>query len=298
MNYQEILQKYISDCASNLLETGKILNYLKTQGIRESYLFDSFRIGYSSGDLGALVSGNKELEAKLEHLGLMQKGKETLANHIIIPIMDSQKEIVNIVGYNPHPRRVKRITALNQKGLFNKGYLNNCETMIITDNPLHSLLLIQSGYNHSTFLYYNDKDIVEHFKNHKTREALFAFSEAKELFYQLTTQGYAVKRLEIDFDRLKKGPAKAYLEKIFEENTSDDYCEDKVKKIENGFLFHLTNLSYRVIGNFSEFTLHMRANIKAFTEKDVFVDMVDLYKNRDRNNFIFNLMDKFEIRDQ
>ncbi|MBN2738750.1 MAG: hypothetical protein JXR70_17340 [Spirochaetales bacterium] len=40
MNYQQILQKYVSDGAANLLETGKILNFLKTIGIRESYLYN------------------------------------------------------------------------------------------------------------------------------------------------------------------------------------------------------------------------------------------------------------------
>ena len=30
----------------------------------------------------------------------------------------------------------------------------------------------------------------------------------------------------------------------------------------------------------------------------MFVDSVDLYKNRERQNLIFNIMDKFAIRDQ
>ena len=44
--------------------------------------------------------------------------------------------------------------------------------------------------------------------------------------------------------------------------------------------------------------MNMKANIKAFTDQEAFVDLIDLYKNRDRQNYIFNLMDRFNIRDQ
>jgi hypothetical protein len=53
-----------------------------------------------------------------------------------------------------------------------------------------------------------------------------------------------------------------------------------------------------VIGNFSDYGLSMKVNIKAFTNQEVFVDSIDLYKNRDRQNLIYNLMDRFGIRDQ
>jgi len=42
----------------------------------------------------------------------------------------------------------------------------------------------------------------------------------------------------------------------------------------------------------------MKSYIKAYTDNEVLVDYVDLYKNRDRQNFIYNLMDKFSLRDQ
>ena len=42
----------------------------------------------------------------------------------------------------------------------------------------------------------------------------------------------------------------------------------------------------------------MKANIKVVSKDDAFVDSIDLYKNRDRQNFIYNIMDKFNIRDQ
>ncbi|MHA1410042.1 MAG: hypothetical protein ACTSQY_07025, partial [Candidatus Odinarchaeia archaeon] len=71
-----------------------------------------------------------------------------------------------------------------------------------------------------------------------------------------------------------------------------------IQEIENGFLFQFPHLNYRIIGNFSEYTMNMKANIKVYNQNDVFLDSIDLYKNRDRQNFIYNIMDKFSIRDQ
>ena len=57
-------------------------------------------------------------------------------------------------------------------------------------------------------------------------------------------------------------------------------------------------MNYRVIGNFSEYSMNMKTNIKVYNQNDVFVDSIDLYKNRERLNFIYNIMDKFNIRDK
>ncbi|HEC61182.1 MAG TPA: hypothetical protein ENI27_02885, partial [bacterium] len=63
-------------------------------------------------------------------------------------------------------------------------------------------------------------------------------------------------------------------------------------------MFQFPHLNYRVIGNFSEYTINLKANIKVYNQNEVFVDSIDLYKNRDRQNFIYNIMDKFNIKDQ
>ena len=44
--------------------------------------------------------------------------------------------------------------------------------------------------------------------------------------------------------------------------------------------------------------MNLKSKIKVYKQNEVFVDTIDLYKNRDRLNFIYNIMDKFNIRDQ
>lgn len=53
-----------------------------------------------------------------------------------------------------------------------------------------------------------------------------------------------------------------------------------------------------MIGNFTQDPISLKANIKAFNNEDIFINSIDLNKNRDCQKFVFNLMDKFMIRDQ
>jgi hypothetical protein len=68
---------------------------------------------------------------------------------------------------------------------------------------------------------------------------------------------------------LRNGQAKEYLENVFAKagNENNTISSDKITEIENGFLFKFSHLSYRIIGNFSEYTMNMKANIKVFTDK-------------------------------
>ena len=130
------------------------------------------------------------------------------------------------------------------------------------------------------------------------------FFEGKtSLYYDLSKNGISTKRLPLDFSKVLNGKEKQYLEQILsasEDNANGDDAgiNDTIRKIENGFQFRFPHLSYRVIGNFSEHTLNMKANIKAFTSEEVFVDSIDLYKNRECQNFIYSIMERFNLRDQ
>ena len=136
-------------------------------------------------------------------------------------------------------------------------------------------------------------------KVNNIRKAIFTFDGKERLYFELTKKGVSTRRINIDFDILKKPKANSYLESIFKKNeTENSLSKDMMQIIENGFLFQFPHLTYRVVGNFNENSLKLKANIKAFNKTEVFMGSIELYKNRDRDNFIFNIMDKFNFRDQ
>ena len=127
---------------------------------------------------------------------------------------------------------------------------------------------------------------------------VFAFEGRARLFHELAVGGVSVRRIALEREKLSGNGAKAYLEGLLAGQEAEGPGSDAIQEIEGGFLFRFPQLSYRVIGNFSDYELSMKANLKAFTDQEVFVDSIDLYKNRDRQNLIYNLMDRFGIRDQ
>ncbi len=299
MTKQNYLAKYIENCNSNIRENKRILSLIKNLGVYENYIFDNFNIGYSAGNLLEIIGSNSELLECFAELGIIKNNKEEFVNNITIPIYDEAKVIVNIVFFNPHPQSKTKLQYLNDEGIFNSSFLKNNSEVILTLSPIEALLLIQANYPNVSFLTGEDFKYVDFFKTNNIRKAVFTFDGKERLFFELTKNGVSTKRINIDFDQLKTPEASSYLENIFKKSeTENSISTDMIQEIENGFLFQLPHLSYRVIGNFTENAIRLKANIKAFTKTEVFMDSVELYKNRDRQNFIFNLMDKFNIRDQ
>jgi hypothetical protein len=299
MTQAEILQRYVELCHTALLEDVRILDLLQKAGIQDSFLLESFSVGYADGRILEPVGENEEIVQKLVAAGILASdGKEVLRNRLIIPILDENKAIVNLVAYNLNPKTKCNLRWLHPGGLFNAPFLRNRKELIVTEDPLLCLLLIQQDVSNTTFLFGDDQKYVHFCQEHGIRKVFFSFEGKARLFYEFSQAGISTHRVSMDFERLISGKARDYLEDLFSASSENMDSSDKIIEIENGLLFQFPHLSYRVIGNFAEASLSLRANIKAFTDQEVFVDSIDLFKNRDRQNFIFNLMDRFSLRDQ
>jgi len=300
MHNQAIFERYITLCQNNLLKNSQILSSLKRYGIYENYIFENFRIGYSNGMMLNLMQAHDELKKRAAEIGFLKNGKELFKSCITIPIYDENKAVINIIGYPIYANSKKRIISINDSGIFNQSFLKNVKKTIFTENPLEALFLIQNDYPNTTFFHGDDSKYMRFINEHRIKKAIFSFDGKMRLFYELSKNGVSAKRVVIDFQKAKKSGSKEYLNKILSGKDSKgvENTADIIQEIENGFLFQFPHLNYRIIGNFSEYTMNMKANIKVYNQNDVFVDSIDMYKNRDRQNFIYNIMDKFSIRDQ
>jgi len=298
MKASEVLERYVQLSVQGLEQTPRVQGILRNQGLRESFLYKSFRIGYAGGTLSDLACGNEALGKLCEETGLLHHGKERLAHHLIIPIVDSEKEVVNLVGYSLYSKAKNKLLSLNSTGVFNQAFLAGAKEVILTESPLEALLLIQNDVPNTTFAFGEDAKYVHFFQEHGIRKVVFTFEGRARLFHELAVSGVSIRRVALDVEKLSGNSAKAYLERLLAGQRMETLGSDAIQEIEGGFLFRFPLLSYRVIGNFSDYGLSMKANLKAFTDQEVFVDSIDLYKNRDRQNLIYNLMDRFGIRDQ
>jgi len=298
MNKQEILDRYIEFYKTSLHQNQRALSLVKKEGVYERFIFDNFLLAYSDGSIIDLMSENEELTKQGEKIGLVKNNKDVFVNYLLIPVLDTNKNIINIAGFNLYHQSKNKLTFLNNEGIFNEVFLRNQKEIIFTQNPIQALNLIQNDYHNTTFMIPGDNKYLKFIIDNNIRKAVFTFEGNSRLFYELTKNGISTKRILIDFEKLRNGSGKEYIEELFSKESSEEFSLDTVKEIEHGFLFQLPHLSYRVIGNFSDNSMNLKVNIKAFTQDEVFVDYIDLYKNSSRQSFIYNVMERFNIRDQ
>jgi hypothetical protein len=299
VNTAAVFEQYIDRCHEQLMENENALRFLARAGITERFVLESLRIGFADGGMVEQIEGNTELHARCESLGLASRSGETLRNRIVIPIVDEERAPIGLVGVALSARAKERIIAIGEPAVFNAPFLRNTDTVVVADDPLRALLLVQTGIDSATFALDNDAALAAFIQRNDIRKATFTFDGKERLFYELSAAGIACRRTVVDFDSFIANPDKAALcGSISGEDVAESEGSDTIQKIENGFVFRFPLLHYRVIGSFHEQATSMKVNIKAFTSERVFVDSVDLYKHRDRERFVYNLLDRFDVRDQ
>ena len=302
MTHHELLEFYLQHCRKTLEGHARALRFLEQKGIREGFVADTFHLGFADGSVGELCRENEALQDELEGVGLFKNGKERFKGCLVIPILDENTEPVNIVGYSTHAQKKEPMIWLQPDGVFNSPFLGNCSDVMFTDNPLAALMLIAADVPNTTFLFGDEKKYSRFCLEHGIRNVVFTYDGSARLFHELTTSGVSARRTLIDFACIvadKKTPSE--IKELLEESANEndrELTEDAVQEIEHGFLFRLPLLTYRVIGSFADFTMSLKVNIKATRDESVYVDTIDLYRSRDRQNFIYSLVDQFDIRDQ
>jgi hypothetical protein len=300
MNRSEILERYIEICREKLVTHQRALRCLEQAGVTKPFVFESYRIGFSDGTVTDFANENQELAEALERAGIIENGRDRLRNCIIIPILDETKTPVNLVGYSIYPQRKPRMISLNDEGVFNGPYLRHVNDILLTQEPLHALALIEREIPNTTFVFGDEGKFEHALRTNATKRVTFLFDGYARLYQRITSAGISARRLVVPVEKIieEKLGKEAILERIEQSASGNESGEDAISEIENGFLFRLPLVTYRVIGSFTDATMSMKANIKATRDEDIFVDSIDLYKHRDRQRFLYNLMDRLNIRDQ
>ena len=119
MTQHELLKFYLQHCRTTLAGHGKAQQFLKRMGVREGSVDDGFAPGFADGSIGEICRENEKLRSELERVGLLKNGNEPFKGCLVIPILDENKEPVNIVGYGINAQRKKPMMWLRPDGLFN-----------------------------------------------------------------------------------------------------------------------------------------------------------------------------------
>jgi DNA primase catalytic core len=151
-SHSKLLEHVVSFYHRSFLDDPRGAAYLCEQRcIRNSTLFEAFRLGLATGKLRQTLPAEGELLDGLHALGVLtERNTELLHGCIVFPLHDAHGEIVSLYGrrilegetrhlYLPGPRR----------GLFNRHAAKTAKELILVEGILDALALIDCGYTNT-----------------------------------------------------------------------------------------------------------------------------------------------------
>jgi len=300
----KLLERVMQFYQKTFKEDKRGLNYLKSRGITNLSIFESFRIGFCNGTLFKAIPEQGEIIDNLKEIGILQdNNRESFENCVVFPLLNESGTIVSLYGrkiINTHNVDHLYLTG-SRHGLFNGIALKSYPEIILTESIIDSLSLIQAGikntvpcYGTNGFTEYhleqlkrnNTKHVTIIFDNDKSgekgsitlKEQLkdFIFScEIKQLPKEKDINNFLVKHGETELQKQfedKKNKLKAPLNSLTTKNKNElflKFCDRKyiIKGIESS-------------------TSRLRANIKAQNCTRFHIDTFDLYSAKARKSFI------------
>jgi len=208
---QTILNQVINYYHETLKTSPDALAYLKSRGLDNSELIDTFKLGYANRTLGLRIPAKNRIEGKkmrsqLQEIGIYRKsGHEHFNGSIVVPIMDNSdgKNIVEVYArkirddlrkgtpkhlYLPGPHC----------GVFNSKALQSSDEVILCESLIDALTFWNYGFRNVTTSYGTSgftSELLEAFKQNNIKRVLIAYDRdeagnkaAKELSDKLNKE--------------------------------------------------------------------------------------------------------------
>ena len=161
MNTRELFRRYVELCMKSFEKNNRVKSMLVNMGLSDSEILEGFSIGYADGSIAELIDNQTDLQEHFARVGILSGANETLRCRVVIPIFDVAGGMVNLVGYSPWPNAKQRISFLNPEGIFNAPRLQHEKSIVLTDDPIHALVLIRHGVANTTFVFGDDAKYVK-----------------------------------------------------------------------------------------------------------------------------------------
>ena len=207
-----ILERLAEIYHKNLLETPEALEYLNKRGIGTPEIINTFKPGYSKGNIPETLSKTGEELEILEALGIIgrlrnKSGKESVfelfKNCVIFPIMDGENRVVEIYGrsINEEAKIKHRYLKGKHEGVFNSKAFKVYEEIIITESVIDALSFVRLGFQNVTASFGIQGFTENHLKlmeENNTRKIIIAYDNdsagkfaSKKLSERIKKKGFS-----------------------------------------------------------------------------------------------------------
>lgn len=186
---QKLLNQVIDYYHSVLKTSPEALEYLKSRGIHNTELIETFRLGYSNRTLGLrLPEKNRKagaaIRGRLEKLGIYREsGHEHLSGSLVVPVLDERGNVLGAYGRKILDN-LRKGTPLHlylpgpHRGIWNAQALAACEEIILCEALIDAMTFWCAGYRNVTASYgaegFTD-EMLEAFRKHGIKRVLIAY---------------------------------------------------------------------------------------------------------------------------
>ncbi len=207
-----ILERLAEIYHKNLLESPEALKYLEQRGIGTPEIINTFKLGFSKGNIPETLSKTGEELEILESLGIIgrlrnKSGKESVfelfKGCIIFPIMDGENRVVEIYGrsINEEAKIKHRYLKGKHEGVFNSKAFKVYEEIIITESVIDALSCVRLGFLNVTASFGIQGFTENHLKlmeENNTRKIIIAYDNdgagkfaSKKLSERIKKEGFS-----------------------------------------------------------------------------------------------------------
>lgn len=190
---QTILNQSINYYHEMLKQTPEALEYLKSRGLDNAELIDTFKLGFANRTLGFRLPAKnrkegKEIREQLQTIGILRSsGHEHFNGSIVVPVFDGNNNVVEVYGRkirnNLRKGTPKHLYLPGQHlGVFNSECLKSSDEVILCESLIDALTFYAHGYINVTTSYGTGgftSELLESFKANNIKRVLIAYDRDK-----------------------------------------------------------------------------------------------------------------------
>ena len=284
-------------------------NYLKSRGFENLDYYSRFQIGYcDGGTIKNMLPKSGQMIDLLKEMGILNdKGNPSFYKCVIFPIKDTNGNIQSFYGRAIEDKR-QCYTKGSRNAVWNSEIIKSHSKLIITESILDAYSLIEIGFINVLPIYGTSgftKDHLDLLQNSSVEELIFCLDNDKAGNESLPKLLKKLEPLNIDISKLtlpegikdpneyiQNGGDKADFQQLLDhrlsltikENKPPEPLQGMIHKDQDQLIFKYDDINYRVKGYVKEKNA-LKLILTAYRDELKYLDRIDLYSDRQRQNF-------------
>jgi len=289
------------------------LEYLKTRGLDDPAMLETFAVGYCNGSMREALPKSGEVVEQLKALGVLnEKGNEVFYGRVVVPIYDASGNVAGLYGRRVSDGEPRHLYLRGERrGVFNGQAAKQHRALILVESIFDAMSLWSAGHRNAIALCGADgwtKDHAALVSENNVTEIYLALDNdeagragAERLAPELDAAVYRIQwpegvkdanaffssRSTSDFEALLKAanPPTESKERLEKECEPHGHC---IEPTAEGFVVSYGARRYELCAVEKPSSSRLKATIRALAEQPgrFAIDTVDFYAMRSKRSFI------------